>query len=206
MSEQKQGLLLIVSGPAGSGKGTVLRQLMSDPRYVYSVSATTRHPRPEDKEGVTYYFFTREQFLSKVEKGEMLEYTQYVGNYYGTPKEKVSHALREGKNVILEIETDGAMQVKKLMPDAVSVMLLPPDYATLEGRLRGRGTEDEETILKRLKTAVDEVALCDRYDYIIVNETGKSEQAVQRLREIVAVEQLRPERDPDFKARFFAKG
>jgi len=201
----KKGLLLIVSGPAGSGKGTVLREVMTDDSFVYSVSATTRRPRPEDKEGVTYYFFTREEFLAKVEKGEMLEYTQYVGNYYGTPKDKVINALAEGKNVILEIETDGAMQVKKLMPDAVSVMLLPPDFATLEGRLRGRGTEDEETIVKRLKTAESEVGLCDKYDYVIVNETGRSEKAAEAIHEIVRTEQLRPFRDKGFKDRFFGR-
>lgn len=202
---KNKGILLIVSGPAGSGKGTAVRQLIAGGSFVFSVSATTRAPREEDKEGVTYYFLTKEKFTELVAKGEMLEHTEYVGNFYGTPKAPVEKALQEGKNVILEIETDGAMQVKRLMPEAVSVMLLPPDFSTLEARLRGRGTEDEPTIRKRMKTAEDEVKKAPLYDYLVISETGKSEEAAERIRQIVECEKCRSSRRSDFIGEFFGK-
>ena len=132
----KKGLLIIVSGPAGSGKGTVLSKLMAGcDEYVYSVSATTRKPRETDIEGVTYSFITREQFEEKIARGEMLEYAEYVGNYYGTPRNYVTEQLMQGKNVILEIEVQGALQVKKIYPEGVLVFMVPPNLEELGRRL-----------------------------------------------------------------------
>ena len=145
-----KGLLLIVSGPAGSGKGTVNAKLLEREDFVYSVSATTRSPRPGEVNGVNYHFISREEFLERLESGDMLEYTEYCGNFYGTPRREAIAVLESGKNLILEIEVDGARQVKEKYPDAVPIMLLPPTFATQEARLRGRATETEEKILKSL--------------------------------------------------------
>ena len=150
----KKGLLVIISGPAGSGKGTVIKELMNgSDEFVYSVSATTRAPRSGDVEGETYYFVDRRGFEDMIARGDMLEYAEYVGNYYGTPRKPVERALSEGKNVILEIETVGALNVKSKMPEAVAIMLLPPSGKALRERLVGRGTETAEIIEKRMETA-----------------------------------------------------
>ncbi len=188
---RKKGVLLIVSGPAGSGKGTVVRFLREDPSFAFSVSATTRAPRAEDAEGVTYFFKSKEEFASMVERGELLEHASYVGNDYGTPRAPVEKALEEGKTVILEIETEGARQVKAAMPEAVSVMLLPPDAPTLAARLRGRGTEDEPTVRKRLKKALSEVEAARGYDYVVVNEDGRARETADEVRAIVLAEKAR---------------
>ena len=191
-----EGMLLIISGPAGSGKGTVVSELMKlDDGYTYSVSATTRSPRLGEKNGVNYFFVTREQFEEKIANGGMLEYAEYVGNYYGTPREFVKQRLAEGKNVILEIETCGAMQVKRLMPEAVMIFICPPDAATLEARLRGRGTEDEETILRRLDKAKREIALASDYDYLVINRDGKAAEAAGTVQSVVAAERCRRMKD-----------
>ena len=206
MQITQKGILLILSGPAGSGKGTVVRRLREDPSFVFSVSATTRPPREEDKEGVTYCFKSRREFEIMLANGELLEYTEYVGNYYGTPKAPVMRALDAGKNVILEIETDGAAQVKRLLPEAVSVMLLPPDYQTLAARLRGRGTEDEETVKKRLRKAADEVKAAAGYDYVVVNEDGKIRESAGIIHGIVRSEKMRASRQSQFLSDFFGNG
>lgn len=187
-----KGILLVVSGPAGVGKGTVLSLLMKkDDSFMYSVSATTRGIRNGEVEGVDYFFITHEKFREYIKQNTMLEYTEYVGNYYGTPKEYVLAALNKGKNIILEIDTRGAMQVKALMPDAVLVFICPPGRAILEARLRGRNTEDEETIQKRLTEAEREVGLAEKYDYVIVNETGGAEAAADTIHSIIDAEKCR---------------
>ena len=167
----KKGVLVIVSGPAGTGKGTVIGrvgELRGDLRY--SVSATTRAPRPGETDGVNYYFKSREEFETMIGAGAFLEYAEYVGNLYGTPAGPVDESLSAGLNVILEIEVQGAAQVMARRPDAVSVFLAPPSLAELESRLRGRGTEDDATIRRRLDTARGELALAKGYQYIIVND------------------------------------
>ncbi len=198
----KKGLLFVISGPSGTGKGTVMKHLLETGEYFYSVSATTRAPRGEDKEGVTYYFVTREQFEEKIAQGEMLEYAEYSGNYYGTPKFAVENALAAGKNVILEIETLGALQVKKIMPEAVLIFILPPDIETLRARLVGRGTESAEVIETRMAQVQREVALLGEYDYAVVNENGKSEEAAKAIMGIAASEKLRASRNTELKEKF----
>lgn len=201
-----KGMLIVISGPAGSGKGTVvalLREML--PELGLSISATTRGIRESvgEKDGVHYYFISRDDFEEALARGEILEHTVYNGNYYGTPKAEVERVLSSGRDMILEIETDGAMQIKRLYPDAITVMLLPPDFATLEGRLRGRGTEKEEDILTRLNKAREEVALCDRYDYVVVNETGGSKKCAEDIASILRTEHLRPCRQKHITDHFF---
>lgn len=201
----QKGMLIVISGPAGSGKGTVvtlLREML--PQLGLSVSATTRAPRPGEKDGVQYYFITRDDFEEALSRGEILEHTVYNGNYYGTPKAEVERVLSAGQDMILEIETDGAMQIKRLYPDAVTVMLLPPDFATLEARLRGRATEKEEDILVRLNKARAEVPLSDRYDYVVVNPTGASQKCADDIAAILRCEHLRPARQKHITDNFFS--
>ncbi|GHU35844.1 guanylate kinase [Clostridia bacterium] len=180
------GKLIIISGPAGSGKGTVVNELMSRSNtYKLSVSATSRVPRPADKEGVTYYFKSRGQFEEMIANNGLLEYTQYNGNYYGTPREPIEDALSENFDIILEIEVDGAMQVKSKFPQAITIFLVPPTFEELERRLVGRGTEDRETIGKRLSIAYDEIALIGKYDYCVLNETDRQLEAAEIIDSIV---------------------
>ena len=156
-----KGLLIVVSGPAGSGKGTVNAHLLNSGEFVYSVSATTRAPRPGEIDGINYHFITKDEFKSRIERGDMLEYTEYCGNFYGTPKKEAEDVLASGKNLILEIEVEGAQNIKKKYPDAVLVLLLPPSYSVQEARLRGRGTETEEKIRLRLERAKEEIAFAN---------------------------------------------
>lgn len=167
----EKGILMIISGLSGAGKGTICKRLIEKyPEFELSVSATSRDPRPGEVNGEAYFFLTNEEFEERIRKGDLLEYAQYVNHYYGTPKSFVEEKLSEGKNVILEIEIQGAFQVKEKMPEAVLVFILPPDMEELERRLRGRGTETEEQIRKRLARAKEEMEFVDRYDHVIVNE------------------------------------
>ena len=193
MNETKRGVLLVISGPAGSGKGTVVEALRARlPDIGFSVSATTRAPRPGEKDGVHYYFITKEAFVAAINAGEILEHTVYCDNYYGTPRSEVDRVLGTGKDLILEIETEGAMQIKRLFPDAVTIMLLPPDGKTLEARLRGRGTETDEVIRRRMTRAAEEIQLADRYDYIVLNENDGIEKCAADIAGILAAEHCRP--------------
>lgn len=173
MNEMNQkGLLLVVSGPSGCGKGTVLSQVFAkQPNTYYSVSATTRAPRPGEVDGVQYHFLTKEAFEEKIAAGQMLEYAQYAGNYYGTPAQAVDAQLAEGKNVVLEIEVQGAKQVKQRRPQAVMIFIMPPSMKELRRRLTDRGTESQEVIQRRLETACREMPQAKDYDYIVFNDT-----------------------------------
>ncbi len=193
----KNGLMLVVSGPAGSGKGTVNAMLLEREDFAFSVSATTRAPRPGEIDGVNYHYITREDFLSRIDSGDMLEYTEYCGNFYGTPLKEAEEVLRSGKNLILEIEVEGAQNVKAKYPDAVLVLLLPPSYSEQEARLRGRGTETEDKILQRLARAKEEVALADCYDYVVYNYDGRAWEAAEQILSIVEAEKLSIKRNRD---------
>lgn len=200
----KKGLLIVVSGPAGSGKGTVNGALLKHEGFAFSVSATTRAPRPGEQDGVNYYYISREEFERRIAAGEMLEYTRYCDNYYGTPLREAEQVLASGKNLILEIEVEGAMNVKAKYPDAVLIMLLPPNHAVQEARLRGRGTETEDKILLRLARTREEAKVFHEYDYIVYNYDNQSDQAVSDILAIVRAEQLRQSRNPNAAVDFFA--
>lgn len=168
---ENKGILLVVSGPSGVGKGTVCKKILADnSNIVLSVSATTRKPRSEDTEGVTYYFKTPEEFRAMVENGEFLEWAVYNGNHYGTPAAPVQKQLSEGKDVLLEIDVQGALEVKKNFPQGLYVFIAPPDKSVLRERLKGRGTESEEEIERRVSEAERELSLSPQYDYTIIND------------------------------------
>ena len=196
----EKGLLIVISGPAGSGKGTVNAQLLKTGEFAFSVSATTRAPRPGEVDGVNYYYITHEEFESRIASGDMLEYTSYVGNYYGTPKAYVEQMLDEGKDVILEIEMQGAMKVKEKMPETLLVFVTPPTAMELKNRLIGRGTEDMETIQARLRRASEETVYMDKYDYLLINDD--LDECVKELHGIIQAEHSKVSRNIN-KINFF---
>ena len=167
----KKGKLLIISGFSGVGKGTVVKYILDNySDYKISISATTRSPREGEVDGTHYNFLTTEKFEDMIKNNQLLEYANYVGNYYGTPRDFVEKNINEGNNVILEIETQGALQVKKMMPEAVMIFVLPPNADTLKERLVGRQTETMEVINKRLSKAAEETGVIDKYDYFVIND------------------------------------
>lgn len=165
-----KGSLFIISGPSGTGKGTVCNELIKKNNIFLSVSATTRDRRSGEQEGVTYFYTTKEQFEDMIKKDMMLEYAVYGGNYYGTPKEAVENMLKEGKNVILEIEAQGALKVKEKMPEAIMIFIVPPSIKELRERLKKRGREDDAEIERRIETAKWEFSQCPKYNYVLVND------------------------------------
>ncbi|MBQ1307928.1 MAG: guanylate kinase [Erysipelotrichaceae bacterium] len=181
----KKGLLIVFSGLSGVGKGTILKELMpmEDLNLAYSVSMTTRAPREGEVEGVNYFFVTKKRFLEAIRNGELLEHARFVDNDYGTPKKYVEEMREQGKNVILEIEIKGAKQIMKKCPDALSIYIVPPSIEELERRLRERGTEDEETIMKRISKAKKEMKDTAFYEHVVCNDV--LEVAVQEVREII---------------------
>lgn len=192
MSER--GLLIVFSGPSGVGKGTVRQEIFSTPdhKFEYSVSMTTRAQRPGEVDGKDYFFRSREEFEELIRNGQMLEYAEYVGNYYGTPLTYVNETLDKGIDVFLEIEVQGALQVKKKVPDAVFIFLTPPDLNKLEERLVGRGTDSEEVIAQRIERAREEIALMSEYDYAIVND--EVTLAAERVKRVIEAEHFRVDR------------
>ena len=194
-----KGILVVVSGFSGAGKGTVMKRLMEKyDGYALSVSATTRKPRPGEEDGREYFFRTRDEFEKLIEEDALLEYAQYVENYYGTPRSYVEEQLQAGRNVILEIEIQGAMKVKKKIPEALLVFVTPPTVEELERRLRDRGTETAQVIADRLARAGEEAKGMDQYDYILVNDTV--EECVDHLHQIIVSEHSRASRNTEFIA------
>ena len=196
----KRGMLIVLSGPSGVGKGIVRKALFDagDTDFQYSISMTTRKPRDGERDGVDYFFVSKEQFEANIRDGEMLEYAKYVDNYYGTPLKYVNETLDSGKDVFLEIEVNGAMQVRANCLDAVFVFLTPPDLMELKHRLINRGTEEIEVINARIKQAVSEIKMMRNYDYAVVND--EVENAVNGIRTIIRSERLRVTRVmPDYE-------
>lgn len=194
MMNKRRGLLVVFSGPSGSGKGTVLKEAMKmSDNLTVSVSVTTRAPRVGETDGVDYIFYSKEQFESLIQKDGFLEWACFCDNYYGTPKERVEALLSEGKDVILEIEVQGAMKIKETCPDAVLIFNMPPSSEELKNRLTGRNTDAQDVIKKRLDTAVWEISQAEKYDYIIVND--KIERAAKSFLSVIEGEKCRPLRN-----------
>ncbi len=185
-----RGMLIVLSGPSGSGKGTIIKSLLNSRRdTVLSISVTTRQPRPGEIDGIHYFFRTREEFLEMISSGDLLEYAEYNGNFYGTPEESIKKWLAEGKNVLLEIEVQGAEQVMDHRSDLVSIFITIPSMEELERRLRDRGTENEDTIRGRMEVAKRELTRAFRYDYVVLND--EVDLAVGRINTIIDAEKMR---------------
>lgn len=192
MSDQR-GILAVISGFSGAGKGTLVKEIFStyEKEYSLSISATTRKPREGEVDGVQYFFIDREVFEQRIQENQFLEYAQYVDNYYGTPKDFVFGKLNQGISVILEIEMQGALKVKEQYPETVLIFVTPPTAEELEARLRGRGTETEDVIQSRLARAAEEAVYMDKYDYIVLNEDGKVAECAAKLHHIIETEKKR---------------
>ena len=193
----RKGIIIVVSGFSGAGKGTLMKALTSKyDNYALSVSATTRNPRPGEVNGREYFFVSNEEFEKLIQENGLIEHAGYVDHYYGTPRKFVEDKLSQGIDVILEIEIQGARQIKEQYPDAVLLFVMPPSAAELEKRLRGRGTETEEVILQRLKRAREESVGIEKYDYLVINDD--LEQCTERLHNIIEVAHSTPQRNLDF--------
>lgn len=194
---KSKGILLVISGFAGTGKGTLVSGLTQRyDNYALSVSATTRAPRAGEVDGVHYFFKTREEFQRMIDAEELVEYAEYVGNYYGTPRAYVDRHLAQGRDVILEIEMQGALKIKEKFPDTLLLFVVPPDADTLRQRLVGRGTETEEVVEKRLARAVEETQYMSSYDYLIVNDD--LETCIRQTHAIIQNEHCRVSRSGEF--------
>lgn len=190
---EEKGILFVLSGPSGVGKGTVRKALFEkDTALQYSISMTTRAMREGEKEGVDYFYRSKEDFEKMIEENQLLEHAQYVGNYYGTPRTYVEETLDKGNDVFLEIEVQGALQVKKNFPEGVFIFLSPPSLEELKNRIVSRGTETETLVMNRLKAAKDEIELMDNYDYVVVND--QVDRAVEKVQAIVKSEHCKKER------------
>ena len=199
--KKAKGLLVVVSGPSGAGKGTICKDFLEKNKEAFlSISATTRKPRPGEVHGTHYYFLEEDNFKQMINEGGFIEWAQFCENYYGTPKKAVTEKLESGNDVILEIEVQGAMKVKEAFPEAVLVFVLPPSMSVLRERLTGRGTETPEVIEKRLSTALWELTIAEKYDYILINDDVTS--ASKRLEGIIKAEKQSVKRNNEFLKEF----
>lgn len=191
-----KGLLIVVSGPSGAGKDTICQKLIKENSNIWmSISMTTRKPRPLEKDGVDYFFVSSEEFENKINDNTFLEYASYNDNYYGTPKDKVEEKLNEGKDVILVIDINGAINIKKIIPSALFIFIMPPDMETLKNRLIGRKTESKDKVVQRFITAYNEVNNYKKYNYVVVNDNV--EDAVNKVKSIIQSEKCRVDRIED---------
>jgi guanylate kinase len=189
---RSKGQLIVISGPSGAGKGTVCQALLERNDFWISVSATTRSPRNGEIDGVNYYFITKDKFLEKIECEDFLEYAEVYGNYYGTPKSEVLKVLHAGRDVILEIDIQGALKVKKAYPDGLFIFILPPSMAELKNRITNRGSETPESLMTRVSSAHKEISFVSKYDYAVVNDTV--EDACEKIQSIIIAEKCRVDR------------
>lgn len=190
---ENKGVLIVISGPSGAGKGTICKALLEKNKDLYlSISATTRAPRKGEEDGVNYYFLNKEEFKKKIEEDDFLEYAEVYGNYYGTPKSKVNEMLKEGKNVILEIDIQGALQVKENCNDGIFIFILPPSMEELKNRIINRGSETPESLIERFNSAYKEINYISKYNYGVINDTVK--EAVEKIENILAAEKCRVDR------------
>ena len=185
-------MLVVISGASGTGKGTVCKRLLAEMQMYYSISATTRQPREGETDGVEYYFISVEDFKQKITEGKFLEYAEVYGNYYGTPLYKIEEHLDNGENVLLEIDTQGALAVMEKMPEGVYIFLLPPSLEELYSRIKKRGTEDEETLQRRFNSAKAEIEIGKKYQYAVIND--KVDAAVDKIKAIITAESLKVQR------------
>ncbi len=190
----ERGLLIVLSGPSGVGKGTVRKEIFEQPdtKFQYSISMTTRKPREGEVDGIDYFFKSREEFERLIAEGKLLEWAEFVGNYYGTPIDYVEKTLQEGKDVFLEIEVQGALQVRKAFPEGLFIFLMPPSLGELKNRIVTRGTESEDIINDRMRVAKEEIEMMDAYDYVVEND--RIENACNRIKAIVTAEHCRRDR------------
>lgn len=192
------GLLIVVSGPSGAGKDTICNKVIEDFDNIWlSVSMTSRNPRGNEKEGKNYFFVTKEEFEQKIKDGKLLEHTNYNGNYYGTPKDKLEDYLNRGIDVILVLDINGAINIKKLVPSALFIFIMPPDMETLKKRLIARKTESKEKVIERFTEAYNEINSYNKYNYVVVND--KIENAVSKVKAIIQAEKCRVERIEEIK-------
>lgn len=196
----QQGILVVVSGFSGAGKGTLMKELLKRyDNYALSVSATTRQPREGEKDGEDYFFVNREYFQQMIEEGRLVEYAQYVNHYYGTPRDYVEKKMEEGKDVILEIEIQGALKVKKRFPDALLIFVTPPSAGELRRRLVGRGTETIEVINARLRRAAEEASGMEAYDYLLIND--EIDACVEQMHQLITLQHSKTCYHLDFLSR-----
>lgn len=191
-----RGLLIVVSGASGTGKGTVCKKILADlPEVAYSVSATTRKPRPGEVDGREYYFLSREEFQTWIAEEKFLEYAEVYGNFYGTPLNKIEERLNRGEDILLEIDVQGALNVKQKCPEGIYIFLLPPSLEELKRRIEGRGTENPESLSRRLKNAVAEIKIGLQYNYVVVNDSV--DDAAAQIKAILTAERCKIERNRD---------